>query len=197
MTTTVLLARHGSHSEMGRILSGRSEIALNAKGRAEAEALADHLARIPLASIHSSPRRRTLETASAAAARKGLEVRIAHALDEIDFGRFSGCSFAELEGDVDWGQWNAERGTARCPGGESMAEATARAMTYFAELPEEQSPALCVTHCDVIRGAVAAVLDLGFERMFAFECGAGSVTTLQFEEGRARLLSLNERAWLV
>jgi broad specificity phosphatase PhoE len=191
MKRIVHLVRHGTHAEVGRVLSGRSEIALDARGRAEAEALAARLDALPLASIHSSPRRRARETAAPIAARKGLQVHIADALDEVDFGRFAGSAFADLAGDADWQHWNAERATARCPGGETMAEAVARARDYIEKLPAEQTPALCVSHCDIIRGLVARALGLGLDRIFAFDCDPASVTTLILHGSDVRLASLN------
>jgi broad specificity phosphatase PhoE len=157
----------------------------------EAEALAARLEMLPIASIHSSPRRRARETAAPVAASKGLDVCIADALDEVDFGRFAGSAFADLAGDADWQRWNAERAGARCPGGETMAEAVARAWDHIATLPDEQTPALCVSHCDIIRGLIARALGLGLDRIFAFDCDPASLTTLIFEGSDVRLASLN------
>ena len=190
---TVHLVRHGTHAEVGRVLSGRSEIALDVRGSAEAAALADALGDLPIASLHSSPRRRARETIAPLAGRRGLEVHIAPALDEVDFGRFTGGSFAELESDAAWRRWNAGRNDARCPGGETMAEASARAADYLQAIPYEQSPALCVTHCDVIRGVVAQALGLPFDRIFDFDCDPASITTLELGEGQTRIVSLNQR----
>jgi len=195
MKRLIHLVRHGRHAEVGHVLSGRSDIGLSDLGHAEAEALAAHLAGRPIASIHSSPRRRTRETAAPIAARTGLPVQIADALDEIDFGRFTGLSFDTLASDPDWRHWNAERGMARCPGGESMAEAIDRAWTYLSAIPEEQTPVLCVTHCDIIRGLVVRVLGLNFDRIFAFDCDPASLTTLVLEASDARLVALNARPW--
>lgn len=186
------LVRHGRHSEVGNVLSGRSEIALSEAGRAEADALAAHLA-LPIASIHSSPRRRTRETAAPIAARTGLPILIADALDEIDFGSFAGRSFEALASDADWQIWNAQRGASRCPRGETMAEAIDRAWDYLWSMPEEQAPALCVTHCDIIRGLVARLLGLDFGRIFAIDCDPASLTTLRLDGSDARLVTLNER----
>ncbi|SDA30922.1 histidine phosphatase family protein [Sphingomonas sp. NFR15] len=187
----VILVRHGTHAEVGQILSGRSEIALGAGGRAEAAALATALDGTPVASLHVSPRRRARETATPFAARRALTADIAPALDEIDFGAFTGRAFADLDGDPEWFRWNAERATARCPGGETMAEACARAERYLAQLAPDGFPALCVTHCDVIRGLVVQQLGIGFERLFALECDPASRTTIDLDSGR--VIALNER----
>ncbi len=193
MTCTILLARHGIHAEVGHVLSGRSEIALADEGRAQAERLAVWLDRVPLSSIHTSPRARTQQTAAPAAARMGLVPVVAPALDEIDFGAFTGRDFASLDADPDWQHWNAERDTARCPSGETMGEAVERAWRYIHAIAAEDTPALCVTHCDVIRGLVARHLGVSFTRIYAFDCDPGSMTTLQLSDTGTRLVALNER----
>ena len=124
----------------------------------------------------------------------GSRPRCAPALDEIDFGAFTGRAFAELGGDPDWARWNAERATARCPGGETMDEAVERAARYLAALPPEACPALCVTHCDIVRGLVARQLGLGLGSLFAFDCDPASRTTVQIaDDGGWRVVALNER----
>lgn len=173
-------------------MSGRSEIALNAAGRAEAERLAERLAGSPLTAIHASPRRRTRETAEIVAARHELPVTLVDGLDEVDFGDWTGRSFASLDGDPDWHRWNAERATASTPGGETMAAATARAVAHVAELERDGGTILCVSHCDVIRGVAAHYLGLGLDRLLAFDCAPGSLTTLALAGGQGRIVTLNE-----
>lgn len=193
MSHIIHLVRHGTHDEVGKVLSGRSEIALNPAGRDEAAALAGMFADLPLISVHSSPRRRAIETATPVALKRGLKIIEAPALDEIDFGGFTGRAFDTLEPDADWRRWNADRGAARCPGGETMGEAVARARDYVMSLPHDAAPALCVTHCDIIRGVVADLLGLPLNRIFGLECDPGSVTTLAIDGGAVRLVTLNAR----
>ncbi|MGK6354989.1 histidine phosphatase family protein [Sphingomonas sp. DT-207] len=190
----VHLIRHGSHQEVGKVLSGRSEIALDEAGHGDAEALIEIFASSPIASIHSSPRRRTWETGLPLAKSRGLAIQRADALDEIDFGGFAGRAFAVLADDPEWYRWNMERAEARCPGGETMREAVVRARDYLFSLPDEALPAICVTHCDIIRGVVADLLGMGLERIFSLECDPGSITTLAMDAGNARLVSLNAQA---
>ena len=173
-------------------MSGRSEIGLSEGGRAEAARLADRLAEVPLAAIHASPRRRTLETAQIVAARHLVSVVEVAALDEIDFGKWSGQSFAALENDPAWRRWNADRNGAVTPAGETMARAVARAADHLAAI-EEPGPVLCVSHCDIIRGLAARYLGLGMNGIFSFDCDPASLTTLARSDDDVRLVTLNER----
>jgi probable phosphoglycerate mutase len=190
---TILLVRHGTHAEVGLVLSGRSEIPLDGRGRREADALAAAVDCRAISSLHSSPRARARQTAAPIAERRAMRVIVTPALDEIDFGAFTGRSFAALAPDPDWQRWNAERATARCPGGETMAEASDRALAYLRQLGDEDAPALCVTHCDIIRALVVRALGLGFERMLEFDCDPASCTTLEIGDGDMRIVTLNER----
>lgn len=193
MSDTILLARHGSHAEVGLCLSGRSEIALNDAGRAEARRLAGRLRTVRLAAIHSSPRRRAVETASLIAADQQIKVELVEALDELDFGDWSGRTFDDLARDPAWQNWNQARGSAATPSGETMASATARAVRHI-ETIKENGPVLCVSHCDIIRGVAAHYLGLSADRLLSVDCDPASLTTLALHEGGGRVVSLNERA---
>lgn len=192
VSATVYLARHASHDEVGRVLSGRSEIALNAAGHGEAAWLAARLAGVPLAAIHSSPRRRAIETAQVVAERHGLAVQRLEALDEIDFGVWTGRAFADLDGDPAWDRWNAARGGATASGGEAMAAATRRAVRGI-EGARGGAPVLCVSHCDIIRGVVAHYLGLDADRLLGFDIAPASLTELSLDRGGGRIVTLNER----
>jgi len=187
----IFLVRHGLHSEIGQVLSGRSEIALSQEGERQALALAAMMADVPIASLHSSPRRRALATIAPLAAQRRLAVRQSAALDEIDFGAFTGRPFAALADDPAWARWNAQRGRARCPGGETMAEAVGRALAYLRSLSPADLPALCVTHCDIIRGVLADLDGRNLNRLFDIACDPGSVTTLRVDGSSIRPLSIN------
>ncbi len=190
------LVRHGSHDEVGRVLSGRSTIALNDTGRGEAARLAVRLSAVPIARVETSPRPRAQETAAILAESHGLKVDIVDALDEIDFGAWTGRDFADLDDDPAWHLWNAERGRAATPGGETMGAAVMRARRHLDALDRDgaKGAVLCVSHCDVIRGVVASYLGLDLDRMLGFDCDPASLTTIALEDGGARLVALNERA---
>ncbi|WP_315764509.1 histidine phosphatase family protein [Sphingomonas sp. Y38-1Y] len=189
MRRLIYLVRHAAHDEVGRVLSGRSEIALNAAGRAEAAALAAHLSSLSIDAVFSSPRRRAVETAAIVA--PGRAPVIEAALDEIDFGDWTGQRFDALPRDPRWHAWNAHRATATVPGGETMHAAAARALDFVRCI--DAQAAMCVSHCDVIRGVVALAIGLSLDRLLDFDCDPASVTTLAIEGDHVRLVTLNER----
>jgi broad specificity phosphatase PhoE len=195
MTAKVHLIRHGAHDDVGRVLSGRSaQSPLTAAGHAQAQWLAAHFAReIPVAAIHCSPRERTRATAEIIGNRIGVRAQVVEALDEVDFGAWTGRSFDELERDPEWRAWNRQRSVARPPNGEAMAEATGRAVGHLDALVQRgwSGTLLCVSHCDIIRGVIAHYLGLGLDRLLAFDVDPGSVSTLLIGNWGSRLLKLN------
>lgn len=167
---------------------------LSEVGERQAWTLGDRMAGQRLDAIHTSPRLRARRTAEAIAARTGAQLGVADALDEIDFGAWTGRSFAELEGEPEWRDWNEARGTARCPDGESMAEAADRVAGYARELARSAPGArlALVSHADTLRGLVARILGLPLDNMLSFEIAPASVSRLEVGDWGGRVLSLNE-----
>ena len=195
MTATLLLIRHAAHGQLGKVLSGRTpRVPLSEAGRAQATALAGRLTATPLAAVLSSPVDRARKTATAIAAAQGLEVEIAPALDEIDFGAWTGARFDALDGDPAWRAWNTRRSAACPPGGETMAAAQRRAWLCIADVAARFSgrTVALVSHGDVLKAVVAQVLGLSLDRLLTFDVDPASVTRVVAGEWGARLLTLNE-----
>ena len=187
------LVRHATHDRVGTILCGRMPgVRLGPAGHTEASALAAALAGSGAAAVLSSPRERALETAGPIAERLGLPVTIAPEIDEIDFGDWTGRSFADLDGDPDWIAWNAVRASARPPSGqgsgESMAEAGARALALLARQPEV---CIAVSHADVIRAVLLAILGLSTDAYDRLAVAPASISNLDLWPGGGRLVGLN------
>ena len=198
MTATILLIRHAAHVELGEILSGRRrDVALSREGLEQAEIVGDLLGVEPIAAVYSSPRERAYYTARQIADPHELKVAVADGLDALDFGEWTGRRFSELEGDPDWTRWNEARASARPPGGESMTEAVARIRAALAGLAADHrgETIACVSHCDIIRGAIAHFLDLPLDNMLRFDVDPASVSRLALGDWGARILSVNERLY--
>lgn len=197
LTATIHLVRHGAHADAGRVLTGRGgDGGLAPSGKAQAAWAAARLGSQNVVSVQTSPQRRTTETAAVIAAACGIVPRTVEALDELDFGDWTGMAIADLDGDPQWAWWNSARSQARIPGGERMTEAVARAVAHLDALGREDARGamVCVSHADIIRGVVAHYLGLSLDRMLAFDIDPGSITSLMVGDWGGRLLALNLQA---
>lgn len=196
MPTVFFLVRHAAHADLGQRLSGRSPgIALSPHGNAQAVALARRLAGSAVAAIHSSPLQRARATAAAIGRRLGIGVEVVPALNEVDFGAWTGKRFDELAGDPAWDRWNRHRSAACPPGGETMAAAQQRAVSQVerAAAAHPGQGVVLVSHCDTLRSIVAHFLGLSLDHLLRFEIAPASVTTLEIGPWGARILALNEK----
>jgi broad specificity phosphatase PhoE len=194
LTANLFLVRHGAHGELGQVLSGRRPgLHLSAAGRAQAAATAERLAREDIRLVQSSPRERAAETAAIIAERLDVPMETVDALDEIDFGAWTGMPFDALDGDPAWTEWNVRRGSARAPGGETMAEAVGRSRTHLQDLGGQGGGVVCVSHADVIRGLIAHALGLSIDNMLRFDIDTASISLLLAGDWGSRVVSVNER----
>lgn len=196
MTTTIFFIRHAVTGDLDVRLSGRRPgVPLSEAGRAQAGRLAARLAGAGIDAILSSPLERTRETADAIGAAAGVPVALDEALVEIELGEWTGVDFPALRADPRWATWNAERATARCPGGETMAEVQARVAGLVARLVRERDggTVALVTHSDLIRAGVCDVLGLGLANIHRFDIDPASVTRMVAGDWGGRIGSMNER----
>jgi probable phosphoglycerate mutase len=191
--TLCLLVRHAAHDLVDRVLVGRGEgVHLSDTGRREAGALCRRLKRFDIAKIQSSPRERAVETAAPVARERGLEIEICLALDELDFGLWTGCTFEGLNRDPRWLRWNRERSRSWPPGGESMQRVQERIVSHLQKL-HQIHPSKCivlVTHAEIIRAAILHVMNLPLEQWSRIEVPLASITRLQMRSRTHGIVSL-------
>jgi alpha-ribazole phosphatase len=96
--TRLILIRHGETewNVEGR-WQGHADVPLNARGRAQAEEVAQSLARTKVDAIYVSDLKRTMETAGPLARSQGLEVQVDTRLREIDQGEWQGLLIDEIQ----------------------------------------------------------------------------------------------------
>lgn len=195
MTARILLIRHAAHSHLGNTLSGRAgDVPLSAEGLDQARRLAARLGPETVDEVQTSPVRRAQETAREIAASRDLPLVTAEALNELDFGEWTGKGFDELEADPAWRHWNAQRADARAPKGESMGEVQQRVIEHVRAVARRCAGQVIVmvTHCDIIRAAIAAVLGLSLDRILRFDVDAASVSRILAGDWGEKVTSLNE-----
>ncbi len=193
--TRFFLVRHAATDALGIRLSGRSDVALNAAGVLQAARLARSFAGTPVTAILSSPQRRTQQTAGALAAELGRPVQAEAALDEIDFGPWTGETFASLVTRPAWLLWNTHRSLAPAPGSETMLQAQARAAALLPRLHAEQPGGtfVLVSHADILKAILAGLLGMPVDLMQRLEIAPASRSLVVMGSGRTRVEHMNLR----
>jgi probable phosphoglycerate mutase len=179
-----LLVRHAEHVLQDRVLVGRMPgIPLSTRGGEQARILARILARAlrneTIALVQSSPRERCRETAEEVCRVLDVSCAVEDALDEIDFGAWTGARFDMLEDEPEWRGWNAHRNVVRPPGGESMHEAQQRILQHLGKTASCVAGAVVmVTHAEIIRAALLHERKLPLQAWSSIAIAPGSVNEL-------------------
>jgi broad specificity phosphatase PhoE len=195
MPTTIHLVRHGHHGLLGRLLCGRmAGVAIDQCGREEIAGCAE-LLQPPPSVVQSSPQLRARQSADILAARFRKTVEIAAAIDEIELGDWTARRFDELDQDPAWHCWNAQRGTARPPGGESMYELQSRVVGHIERLRSECSgeTIVLVSHAEPIRAAILHYENVPLDDFLSVEIDTASVSTIIADSLRFELSQVNRK----
>jgi probable phosphoglycerate mutase len=193
--TIIYLVRHGAHALVNEVLCGRRKgVSLSAEGVNQAAQLGALFAEKSIDLVQSSPRRRARETAGHIARATAREVDVTDDMDELDTGEWTGRSFASLAFDAGWKAWNKSRGSARPPGGESMAELQGRVLRHVEMLKESKaSSVVVVTHAEPIRGALLHYRRMSLDRFAEIVVAPASVSILRSDGDRLRAGEINLR----
>ena len=108
LMTTLFLIRHGLTAQTGTTLYGQTRgIALDHRGRAQAEALARRFSAVKLTAIYSSPLERCVQTAEPIGRAQRLPVVVRDDLIEMDAGSWTGRPLAKLRRLKRWAEVHA------------------------------------------------------------------------------------------
>lgn len=164
------LVRHGATdwSDAGR-LNGWTDVALNERGRAQAESLASNLSGVEFSGVWSSDLARARSTALLA----GYDPTVLPALRELDFGRLEGATWDRLDAATRAAMITFDGFAA--PGGGSVAALRAGLSEFIASLGPGRH--LVVTHGGPIR---VLLRSFDTDRRIA----PGELVVLELEGGR-------------
>jgi len=208
---TLLLVRHGRTSaNAGGVLAGWTPgVTLDETGTAQARALGERMAALPLAAAVSSPLERCLQTTRAIlAGRDGASAPPLvqdPRLGEAHYGDWTGAELKKVAKDPLWRVVQAHPSAAVFPSrdggepGESLRAMQARAVDAIREgdarVAAEHGPDalwLACSHGDVIKAVVADALGLHLDLFQRLVVDPASVTVLRYTEVRPFLLRLND-----
>jgi broad specificity phosphatase PhoE len=189
----LILVRHGeSEANAAGLLSGRSEVSLTEKGRAQVAVLSDAVA--GAVRLISSPLGRARQTADLLGL--GLDVETDERWTEVDYGEFEGVTLGNVPVDT-WRRWRSDA-DYRPPGGETMAEVGRRVRQACEELfaapgsgARGGGDVVVVSHVSPIKAAVAWALGAGDDLVWRLHLSTASVTCVAWGADRPVLRAFN------
>lgn len=156
---TFYLVRHGeSEANAAHRFAGRTDSPLTERGRQQAEAVAEALAKVHFDRIVSSPLSRCRDTALVIARRHQLPLDLEPDLAEIDVGEKTGLPFDEVKGLPEW----RDDDFVAWPRGETLDQVLSRAHRVITRIAAENAGqrVLVVGHGGVTRILMSHFLGL-------------------------------------
>jgi probable phosphomutase (TIGR03848 family) len=195
-----MLLRHGrTTANSNGSLAGRSAVGLDETGIAQAKAVGERLAGLPLRVVVSSPLPRCVETI--ATALPSAEPVLDPGLIECGYGDWEGQSLKTLAKDPLWRVVQQHPSAVTFPGlaGESMAAMSARAVAsvraHDDRVTAEYGPDalwLACSHGDVIKAIVADALGIHLDLFQRIMVDPASVTVIRYTPGRPFVVRVND-----
>ncbi|MGH7905876.1 MAG: histidine phosphatase family protein [Candidatus Binataceae bacterium] len=193
--TTFLLIRHATACIAENVIAGRATgVHLSDSGVRQGGELADRLSVLPISAVYSSPLERAIETARPIARTRHLTLHISPALNEMDYGNWTGASLESLANDFLWRAFNSARSATRIPCGEAISEVQTRIVAELGRLAAAHAHGMVtvVTHAEVIRTALSYYLGISNNLFGELQISHASVSMLQFTAGIGRVLRVNQ-----
>jgi broad specificity phosphatase PhoE len=197
----LILVRHGeTHwNKDGLVQGGDSDIELNDTGLQQARKLAAFLKNEPITAIVSSPLQRAIATAEVIASQHQLPVEIDQELKELKVGDLEGMSISNLRTTFSRFllQWWQDGEATKLPNGESLVELQQRAWRVIEGLLEKHKDgtAVVVSHYFVTLVIILKALNLPLDCLTKFKLDLGGVSTLEFRDYGARLVTFNDTSY--
>jgi len=198
---TVILLRHGrSTANTAGVLAGRSaDVALDDTGNAQALAVVQRFAALPIKAVVTSPLLRCQQTVAPIAEDRALSPLVEDRLVEVDYGSWTGRELKNLLAEPLWKVVQQHPSAAVFPDGEGLAHVQARAVAavreHDARLASEHGTDvlwIACTHGDVIKSVLADALGTHldcFQRIVADPCSA---SIIRYTDTRPFVLRSND-----
>lgn len=197
---TVILARHGrTQANAAGVLAGRGRgIHLDDIGHEQAVRAAKRLEGVPLAAAVTSPADRCRETSKILLNGSGQSAQVEKRLHECDYGDWTGQEIKHLVKDKLWKVVQSQPSAVRFPGGESMAQMSARAVAAVRDwdsgIDAEVGPGavwLAVSHGDLIKAVLADALGMHLDAFQRIHVDPASLSVINYTPRRTSVLMMN------
>jgi broad specificity phosphatase PhoE len=190
----VILVRHGQTDEnvSGKI-SGQGAIALNERGREQAQLAAEVLTTLGVTHLFCSPVLRARQTAEILAQQLRLAVTEMPDLREVGYGDWEGKFFHEIRQSPIAHQVFNDPINAVFPNGESLPEVQQRGVQVIETVRRQLSQGVLalVSHGDVIRTVLAHYLGMPFNEYRRINIDLGALSVLELFDNWVRVKTVN------
>ena len=196
MARKLLLLRHGDIGKQyqDRYI-GRTDVSMSPLGHRQVRAVRALLDKEMPSRCISSPMARCRETAAAVMETADMDFTVDPDLREIDFGRWEGMAFGEIQktfpGEINkWAEFNAD---FAFPGGDKIGDFQERIVGVAERLVGNPADTVLVcTHGGVIRLLICHFLGLQPWHYILFKVKHASLTTIELFGRSGILAGLNE-----
>ena len=193
---TLFIIRHGENDYLKKNkMPGRLPgIHLNARGREQADGLAQTLGQLPIKAIYASPLERAIEAAEPLARSLGLDIQLCPDLTDTDVGNWEGRSWKMLGRTKLWKVIQQTPSQFQFPDGETFVHAQERVVHALDIIASAHAPdelVAVVFHADPFKLAISHYLGLPLDNFQSLTAYTGSVTILKMDGSSVKLRALN------
>jgi broad specificity phosphatase PhoE len=199
--TQILLVRHGETEwNASEVFRGQADVPLNANGIKQAQLLGKYLKGKRIDVVYSSPLKRAVKTAEAIAAQFSLEINIAPALIDMNYGDWQGLPATDVKRkfpDI-YQAWLDTPEKVKIPGGDSLEDVKNRAFPFLEETVAKHAGMniAMVSHRVVHKVLICALLKIGNAGFYNVKLDTAGITRFEFDGSRAILVSHNDTSYL-
>jgi alpha-ribazole phosphatase len=196
MARKLLLLRHGDIGEQYRDrYIGSTDVSMSPRGHRQVRAVRALLRKEEPGQCISSPMKRCRETAAVIMEAADMKFTVDPDLREIDFGRWEGMAFDEIQEAFpeEMDRWSEFSADFTFPEGEKIGDFQARIIGVAHRLVTNPADTIIVcTHGGVIRLLICHFLGLQPWQYILFKVKHASLTTIKLFDGSGILSGLNE-----
>ena len=202
----LVLVRHGETewNKLGKF-QGQQDIALNARGIAQAKETAQAVVAWQHSTVYSSPLNRTMQVAQEISRLSGKTVKQVPGLQELSLGDLEGVTGEEMRANRPevYAAWRDDPASVAMPNGETLVELQERAWKALVELEQAHLQAqtqdealILVSHNFAIRSMIGKILGMPLSNFHRMSLSLSSICTVEVDERGRRLTSYNSTSHL-
>ncbi len=177
---------------------GKTDIALSPKGQKQAGLISGYLRNKNISVIYSSKLKRALETAATIAKPHNLEVKEDKRLNEIDFGKWEGMTFNQIQKKypILARKYLSNPLNIKIPEGESLLKFRNRINRALKKiLAQEKGTIVIVSHAGVNRIIICSLLKLPLSCLWQIKQDIGAINIIEIYKNMNIISLINHTLW--